>query len=67
MLQQLAALFGFSGIDANRIHAPHPREVYERLGASFFTRRLSPRVRRSRIRRLTKAEREVAREQGWIA
>ena len=41
-------------------------EVKRKLGPSFFTRRLSPRVRARRIALLTNAERRLARERGWV-
>lgn len=40
--------------------------VKHKLGNSFFTRKLGARTRQRRIRSLTTAELQLAREQGWL-
>jgi len=40
--------------------------VKRKLGASFFTRRLTGRTRHARVSSLTNAERAIARARRWI-
>lgn len=40
--------------------------VKRKLGASFFTRRLSPGTRRARVDALSKLETALATDRGWI-
>lgn len=50
--------------DAKR--TPAMMLVYSKLGASFFTRRLNPAVRWSRIRSLSPSQLLLARHKGWL-
>lgn len=38
----------------------------QKLGHSFFTKRLTPKTRRKRIEALTVDEREAAQARGWL-
>jgi hypothetical protein len=40
--------------------------VKQKLGRSFFTRRLTPASRRARLRTLKSNELEIARAEGWV-
>lgn len=60
-----ASPFRVSRRDLQRVD--NVRAVRRKLGASWFTRSISPRYRAKRLRSLNKEELHVAISQGWVS
>lgn len=72
--QRLAALFRSFGLldpgvpvsRRDHLRAADLLLIKHKLGRAYFTRGLSPRTRRARVASLTRGQRYIAQERGWI-